>query len=158
MAVRRNGGGLPKVWSGEESLQQFANRESGRLRCEGNAADAEVGDQFPPSSFSRLLITVEGEGALDAAGVTGLKPTTTRISHTPGVRSRIEPVPRFARSDTTAISLQRPAIPTAVGIFYRDGEIKRPPVLASESPSPGLSRGALGRIRTCNLLIRSQML
>ena len=59
---------LTKVGSGEEPLQQFADREAGRLRCEDNTADAEVVDQLPPSLLGYFLVPADGEGALDAAG------------------------------------------------------------------------------------------
>lgn len=44
---------------------------------------------------------------------TGSNPTTTRISHTPGERSRIEPVPRFVRVEVIAASLYVVVISTA---------------------------------------------
>ncbi len=48
---------------------------------------------------------------------TGSKPTTTRISHTPGRRWRSDPCPRLARPDSTPSSLQLAAIPTVIGFL-----------------------------------------
>ena len=68
--VGGHGGGLPEVWSGEESLQQLRHRlQPGRLRRKGYAADAEVVDQLTPSLLSSLLVPVDREGALDTSRV-----------------------------------------------------------------------------------------
>jgi hypothetical protein len=47
----------------------------------------------------------------------GPDPTTTRTSHTPGLRWRTDPVPRFDRFAADARSLQLACIPIAIGIF-----------------------------------------
>jgi len=72
------------------------------------------------------------EGALHATARTGSKPTTTRISHTPGDRSRNDPVPRGARRPS---SLYGAPHPPAIGARYRDAQQKR-----TDGPAAGPRR------------------
>jgi hypothetical protein len=61
-------------------------------------------DQLPPALLGEDRVAPDGKGALDAAAADHVASDHTRISHTPGERSRIDPVPLRAR-DRAASSL-----------------------------------------------------
>jgi hypothetical protein len=137
----------------EEPLHQLGHRQPRRLRGEGDSADAVVVYQLPSSPLRELGVTVHGERALEAARVDRIEADDTDLPHARG------PLP-----DRTCATF-RPAwrdcrIPITRGHpysyrdSYRDGARRRPPFSGVATPLPATSLGALGGIRTPNLLIR----
>ena len=97
MAVQGDGGRLPQLGAAQVALQQFPAVTADAahlmsLRAEPYSATSSR-RAFPASAASPW--TVNERWMLRARP--GSKPTTTRTSHTPELRSRSDPVPRFDR-------------------------------------------------------------
>ncbi|MGD0085185.1 MAG: hypothetical protein ABSD78_18625 [Acidimicrobiales bacterium] len=62
--MRGYGGGFPEVRSVEEGLHQVGDVHAGRRSRDGEAADAEVGDELAATLLSESCIATDRERAL----------------------------------------------------------------------------------------------
>jgi hypothetical protein len=103
----------------QQPVQAFGSRlgclARPRVYMAVDSAHPVVVDELRRSAISASPCTVKERCTLRAW--TGSKPITTGISQTPGSRSRMELVPRFARSVATAVSRSLVVIPTGTGLL-----------------------------------------
>ncbi len=103
--MRDHRGRLPKMRRASISVQQVGRGQLRSLRCEGYAGDAPQVDKFSSLPLGVFRVAVDTERSLTASPIARVETTTTRISQTPGDRSRRDPAPRFDRLATGVVSL-----------------------------------------------------
>ena len=118
VGVRRDPRGrAPIVLGSQPALKQLAHGEERRGAADG-AALGPLGRQFFAPEFRLLGRAVEGEERCTVRPETGSAPTATRISQTPGLRSRIVPLPHAMRAKVgTNVGLRRGS-PVRVAVWF----------------------------------------